>query len=169
MVVLVAINAAYAVGDLAHPESAPAFVATVMVVGGALVTIVLSVLAALRRPASGGRVWAVTGVAFVALVGVSVVAASRVDDAEVQPGDERVTAADFEYPEEISLNTHTGLVIDNEDALRHTFVVDGPDAVSLEVPASSSARTVMNLPPGSYRFYCDIAGHEDMKGILEVS
>lgn len=169
LTVMLAVNSVYAAGDLSHPESAAAFIATSVVMGGGVVTIVLAVLSALRRPASGGRVWAVAAAALVALAGMSLVAAAQVDDAVARAGDEVVTAAEFEYPEEIRIDSGAGLVIDNDDMARHTFVVDGPDGTTVEVPAGSTARTEVDLDPGTYRFYCDIPGHEEMQGILEVS
>jgi plastocyanin len=169
LVVFLAMNVPFAIGDLSHPESAPAFVPTLLVIGGGLITVVLAVVAALGRRAHAGRVWGAGALVFVVMVAGSLVAAARVDDAVIEPGDTAVQAVDYEYPERVEVRSGAGVFVDNEDAARHTFVIEDDSARVLEVPAGSTARLDIDVPPGSYRFYCDIAGHEDMAGTLEVT
>ena len=57
------------------------------------------------------------------------------------------------------------LAVDSADPLRHTFTVLGTD-VDVELPASRSVRTVVDLPAGTYDYICDITGHESMTGTL---
>ena len=38
----------------------------------------------------------------------------------------------------------------------------------VELPADSPVRVELDLAPGTYRYYCDIAGHENMQGTLVV-
>lgn len=169
LMVFLGLNSIYASGDLAHPESAYAFIPTVVVMGAGLVTVVLAAMSALRHPATGRRVWMAAGAGFLVIAGASVIAAVRVEDAVARSGDAVVTAADFEYPAEVRLGVGAGVVVENDDASRHTFVVDGAGGGALEVPAGASSRIELDLAPGTYRYYCDIAGHEAMEGTLEVS
>jgi uncharacterized cupredoxin-like copper-binding protein len=59
------------------------------------------------------------------------------------------------------------LWVDNQDPFHHTFVIDGTDVREVLV-ASSSVRVPVDLAPGSYRFWCDVPGHESMEGVLDV-
>ena len=148
---------------------APAFIATLLVVGGGLITAFLAVLAALGRHAHAGRVWGAGALVFVVMAAGSLAAAARVDDAVIEPGDAAVLAVEYEYPERVEARSGAGVFVDNEDTTRHTFVIEDDSAQVLEVPAGSTARVDIDMPPGSYRFYCDIPGHEGMAGTLEVT
>lgn len=107
----------YAIGDLTHPESPAAFLATALVIGCGLVTIVLAVLAARGRPAPARRVWTVTGGAFVLLAVGSGLATAAVDDDQRLPGDVEIVAQDVEFPAEVTFGSDaTGLFVRNEDA-----------------------------------------------------
>lgn len=161
-------NLVYAAGDLAHPESAAPFVPTLVVMGAGATTIVLAVLAARRRPAPGLRVWSIGLVVVVVAAAGSALAASQVSDDVAQPGDAVVVAEDFEFPTEVELSSDGGVLLQNEDRARHTFVVDS-EVDAIELPAGTDVRAELDLEPGTYRFYCDIAGHEDMEGTLVVS
>ncbi|MEX2621268.1 MAG: hypothetical protein WD250_13725 [Egibacteraceae bacterium] len=39
---------------------------------------------------------------------------------------------------------------------------------AVELPANTDVRTPADLEPGTYRYYCDIVGHEAMEGTLVV-
>lgn len=164
----VAVNLVYAIPDLSHPESMAPFVTSAVVVLAGVVTVVLSVLAARGRPAHGGLVWTGTfGVLVLAALG-SILAAAAVEDDPVQPGDTILVASSFEYPEELVTDPASGaVVVRNEDRARHTFVVEG-QVPAVEVPAGSQVRVDLDLAPGTYRYFCDIAGHEAMEGTLVV-
>ncbi len=57
----------------------------------------------------------------------------------------------------------------NSDLFWHTFTIDELD-VDLAVPVSGSRQTTFDAPPGTYRFYCRIPGHESrMAGTLTVN
>ncbi len=60
-----------------------------------------------------------------------------------------------------------GLFVRNLDPYRHTVVIDG-QVDTVEIPASSDVRSPIELESGTYRFYCDVTGHEDMAGTLVV-
>jgi len=59
-----------------------------------------------------------------------------------------------------------------EEGVEHTFVVE--EASDAEVVAAQPGETAtgsIELEPGTYTFYCDIAGHREagMEGTLEVA
>ena len=63
-------------------------------------------------------------------------------------------------------------VLDQEEAL--DFYVNklglekGQD-IKQELPGGTSRRIEVNLPAGTYRFFCDVPGHESiMEGVLTV-
>lgn len=164
----VGINLVFAIGDLTHPESPGPFITTAVVVLAGIVTVGLAVLAARRRPAAGLKVWAATLAVLVVAAAGSLVAAAGVEDDAAQPGDTQFVAEDFEYPEVVSMDAASGaLVIRNADRARHTFVIEG-QLPAVELPASTQVRIPLDLAPGSYRYFCDIVGHEAMEGTLVV-
>lgn len=168
LTIFVAINLAYAIGDLSHPESPAPFISTAVVIGCGVVTIVLAVLAARGRPARGRRVWVVVGLALLAVAGASLLAAASVEEDERRPGDVEVVAEDIAFPAEVTVGTDTDAIfVRNLDRVRHTLVVDG-EAGPVELPANRDVRIELDLEPGTYRFFCDIPGHEAMTGTLIV-
>jgi plastocyanin len=103
------------------------------------------------------------------LAATSLVAAAAVTDDTAQPGDARVTASGVEFTEQVTMDASSaaGILVSNDDPIRHTFVIDGAvDAV--ELPADTDVRVEVDLAPGTYRFYCDVTGHENMEGTLVV-
>ncbi|MBD0330395.1 MAG: cupredoxin domain-containing protein [Thermoleophilia bacterium] len=60
------------------------------------------------------------------------------------------------------------LRLENRGQLPHTFTIDG--LVDLEVPAGETRSATFTVAPGSYRFYCSVAGHQaaGMAGMLVV-
>ena len=98
----------------------------------------------------------------------SLVAAANVEDDVARPGDAEIVAADFAFPDVVETGTtSTGVLVRNSDRGRHTFVVEGQTA-AVEIPASSEVRVALDLAPGSYRYYCNVPGHEAMEGALVV-
>lgn len=168
MTVFVSINLVYAVPDLAHPESFGPFVPTLVVVVGGALTVVLAAASAARRPLDGRRIWTVTGVGLALAAVVSFAAAAAVEDDVIQPGDVEVVAADVRFPERIVMDAgSSALFVENHDGFRHTIVID--DHLSpVELPADTDVRVPLDLEPGVYEYFCDVAGHDSMRGILEV-
>ncbi len=71
------------------------------------------------------------------------------------------------------LTSKTGeitLTLENEDLWWHTFTIDELD-VDLYVPMGAERSVTFDAPPGEYRFYCGIPGHEaiGMHGTLIVT
>jgi plastocyanin len=62
------------------------------------------------------------------------------------------------------------VTLTNDDLWWHTFTIDELD-VDLHVPMGAEREITFNAPPGEYRFYCGIPGHEaiGMHGILTVT
>ena len=60
-----------------------------------------------------------------------------------------------------------GVLIDNEDPIRHTFTIKELD-IDQELPANTARRVEFRAAPGAYEFICKIEGHEDMKGTIVV-
>jgi plastocyanin len=61
-----------------------------------------------------------------------------------------------------------GIFIGNDDLVRHNFSIDELD-VDEELPSKAYVRIALDdVEPGTYTYYCNIEGHEDMKGTLTV-
>jgi uncharacterized cupredoxin-like copper-binding protein len=71
----------------------------------------------------------------------------------------------------ISANTPVTLTLDNSNgALVHDFVIDNPP-VKVEAQPHVRANGTLNLPAGTYQFYCSQPGHKEagMVGTLTVN
>jgi plastocyanin len=116
-----------------------------------------------RRRTVAGAV----GIALTATV-VSLVAAASVDADARQDGDVAIVTERSAFPERVEVPAGEGVLwVDNQDAFHHTFVIDGTD-VRQVLAASSSVRIPVDLAQGTYRFWCDVPGHESMEGVLDV-
>ena len=160
-------NAPFVAEDLAHPETVAGFAPSWLLLLGTIFVVVAAAMV-LRRGAGALRP-VVTGFGALAMIGVILSAAmsASLDDDVRQPGDVLVAAEDVEYPEEVRVPTSGAVLVENHDAFRHTFVIEDEE-VKQEVPGSTSRRIELDLPPGTYSFYCDVPGHEAMEGSLIV-
>jgi len=74
-------------------------------------------------------------------------------------------------PDRIDLpaNTDVRIVLQNNGAAPHNFNLKEKD-ISVDVPPGETASTIVNLPPGTYKFVCDVPGHKQagMNGVLVV-
>jgi plastocyanin len=162
-------SAPFLAANLVHPESPGSFLPEVFVLLGFL-TVIGGVVLRLhgagdltrRRVVSGAL-----GVAGVATV-VSFVAAASVDAEARQHGDVAVVSDRSAFPVEVEVTSAEAVLwLDNRDPFHHTFVIDDAD-VRAVMPANRSARVPIDLAPGTYRFWCDVPGHESMEGALHV-
>lgn len=163
-------NIPFLVGDLAHPESGMTFAPSVLSLLAALVAIIAGVAAILRLPDVAARP-VVGGAAVLALVAVviAVVATVGVESDVKSQNDIDVIAQGVKYPETLTAKAGgAAFFVENKDRVRHTFVIEDLD-VKHEVPASTNRRIEVSLKAGSYEFHCDVPGHEDMKGTLQVA
>lgn len=160
-------NAPFVVADLSHPESIAGFAPMLVMALAAVLTTVAGLAAARGASFAVPPVLVTTAlVAIVALVGSLVLTLSLTDD-EAEPGDVEIVAEDAEYPDVVVDAGTVGLLIDNVDPIRHTFLIEGTD-VAKELPGSTARRVEVDLDPGTYRFYCDVPGHEAMEATLTV-
>jgi plastocyanin len=156
------------VEHLAHPESPVGFITDVVLLAG-LVTVILGVIGGLRGASPSSRypiAIAAGGLATLASI-ASVVAAMAVDGDVRQPDDLTVEVVDWVFPDLTIPASDTVLWVDNRDPFHHTFVVEGTDVHEV-LPASTAVRIPLDLPPGTYLYLCDVPGHEDMRGELEI-
>lgn len=162
-------SAPFMIPGFSHPETPASFLPEVFAVI-AVLTIVSGAIIGLRgSERRSRRPIAVVGLlaAGVAVV-TSVAAAAGVSSAARQAGDVPVAAANTDYPAQIQVDRGGALWVENQDPFRHTFVVDGA-GVRAEVPGTAAVRVDADLAPGTYTFFCDVPGHEDvMRGTLHV-
>lgn len=155
-------------GGLAHPETPASFVPDALILIAGL-TVAAGALLGLRAAPFDRRPLAVVATMVAAgAVAVSMVATAGVESDALQADDVAVEAAGSQFPERVEVSADaTVLWVDNQDPFRHTLVVEGTD-VHTELPGSTAVRVATDLPAGTYRFFCDVAGHERMEGELVV-
>ncbi|MPZ74076.1 MAG: hypothetical protein GEU74_12745 [Nitriliruptorales bacterium] len=164
----VATGLPFMIPGFTHPETPASFLPEVFIVVGSL-TVIAGAIVALRRTQRSRRPIAITaGVIAAAAVLTSAVASAGVASDARQAGDVAVTAANVSYPERIEIEQGGALWVENQDSFRHTFVVEGTN-VRAELPGSTAVRVDGDLAPGTYKFFCDVPGHEEaMQGALYV-
>ena len=69
----------------------------------------------------------------------------------------------------IPANTDVRLILENKGEAPHSFDVKNQD-ILVNVEPHTTAEAVVNLPPGTYKFICDVPGHKQvgMNGVLIV-
>lgn len=159
----------YVLGDLSHPESGWAFIPSTLTIVALLVAVLAGLAATLRLSSAPARILVAAAAALSVLLALlGIVATLGVEDDARAASDIAVLAKDTAYPKTVEAKAgNIGLYIENEDRIRHTFVIDDQD-VKVELPGSASRRITVTLPAGRYAFHCDIPGHESMKGTLAV-
>ncbi len=70
----------------------------------------------------------------------------------------------------IPADTDVSVTLTNSGVTPHNFTIDNPSVVSDDVQAGQSTALTLNLPAGTYEFYCSIPGHRElgMVGTLTV-
>ncbi|MFN8585875.1 MAG: cupredoxin domain-containing protein [Dehalococcoidia bacterium] len=159
----------YVVGDFSHPESGWAFVPSTLTIVALLVGVLAGVAATLRLSSAPARPLVAAAAALsLLLVLVGIVATLGVKDDARAANDISVKAKATAYPTTVEAKAgDIALYIENDDRIRHTFVIDDKD-VKVELPGSANRRVTLSLATGTYAFHCDIPGHESMKGTLAV-
>ena len=158
------------VTNLAHPESPVGFILEAFVALATLTTLVGAVLglrdprtAATRRPIA----FAAGGLAVLAVV-IALAASSGVTTEPRQADDVAIEAVRSTFPALVSVPAGDAVLwVDNQDPFHHTLVIEGTDH-RIDLPASTSVRLPVSLEPGTYRYLCDVPGHESMAGDLDV-
>jgi nitrite reductase (NO-forming) len=93
--------------------------------------------------------------------------------AEAGPGSPQVvTAFDIYFePKEVTIPANTDVTFDipNNGVTAHNFSIDALK-ISVDLPPGQTQHVVINAPPGTYEFYCDVPGHKEagMVGTLTV-
>lgn len=158
------------IDELSHPDSAPAFVLTLLVTLAAAVAAV-SGLAAFRSWTADPIRATVISWAFLFGLGVIVAlsASSNVDSVTPLASDVQVVVQGVEFDHtELAVPAGTsGFWIDNRDGIRHTFTIEAL-GFEIDVPAFSSQRSAVELDSGQYVVSCRVPGHENMKINLTV-
>ncbi len=106
-------------------------------------------------------------------------AADEVEGAEEAAGDapapataQNVTSFDIYFePKEITIpaDTDVPFTLPNDGAAPHNFSIDEL-GISIDQAPGSTEETVINAPPGTYEYYCNVPGHKaaGMVGTLIV-
>jgi uncharacterized cupredoxin-like copper-binding protein/mono/diheme cytochrome c family protein len=85
---------------------------------------------------------------------------------------QNVTSFDIYFePKEITIpaNTDVPFTLPNDGAAAHNFSIDEL-GISIDLAPGSTEETVINAPPGTYEYYCNVPGHKEagMVGSLIV-
>lgn len=164
----------FAIESLLLVQSSVDFSLNLVSIGGALLLLVAALAVVRGRPPNGdSRGARVTMIVFLLtmIAGVAASVTFRIlrEDPLGRPGDLTVYAEDIEFSPS-SVRAGSGPItvfIENNDLTAHTFSIKRLD-IDEAVPGGGSARIEFDAAPGSYEFYCSIAGHEEMTGTLEV-
>ncbi len=57
----------------------------------------------------------------------------------------------------------------NDGAQPHTLLIDGADGFKLSVGSHETDDGTVQLPAGTYRMYCDVAGHETAGMVADLN
>jgi plastocyanin len=159
------------IDELAHPESAPAFILTLLSVVTALVAITAGLGVFLRWSTSPIRAIAISWAAVFVVGAIGSVAASATTESDLAlAGDTVVVAEKVQFaPDAITVATgSTGVWVENKDGIRHTLTIEEL-GVDLDIPALKARRVdFAAAAAGTYTYTCTVPGHENMTGTLVV-
>lgn len=170
-VAFIGLSAPFTIPSLAVPASAGDFILNLLGLLAALAGIVAAI-AVIRGRTGAAPAARTVGLAatvvFVVAAAFSIFSMVTYDDAVLQEGDVELVAKDIEF-QQTSLEAEGGQIsvfVENQDQTLHTFTIEELD-VSLDIPASKSARVTFDADAGEYEFFCE-PHKEDMKGTLTV-
>lgn len=158
------------IDELAHPDSAPAFILTLLSVVTAVVAITAGLGASFRWSTSPVKAIAIGWAAVFVVGAIGSVAASATTESDIAlAGDTIVVAEKVQFaPDAITVATgSTGVWVENKDGIRHTLTIEEL-GVDLDIPALKSRRVDFAAAPGTYAYTCTVPGHENMTGTLVV-
>ena len=174
VVVLGAISLLVGIGGLgtaehlAHPSSGLDFVHAAVALGGRLLAVVAAVQVLRAAAAAGARRLGASAVVLTGVVLlVGTVASLASTGEEIESGDVEVAITEHDFPDHTVVDAGDTLFVDNQEPFRHTYTVEGTD-LDVVIPASQGVRIPVDIAPGTYEVICDIPGHEEMRGTLEV-
>jgi plastocyanin len=97
------------------------------------------------------------------------------DDTDAPAGGDAVTvvAEDIEWTEDSYTATagEVAFVLENQDSIRHTLVIDGVDEDTFKLESGGSDESdegSVELEAGEYEIFCDVPGHTAMRSTLTV-
>jgi len=156
--------------ELAHPDSLPAFVLTLLSFTAVLTAIAAGLGAFFRWSQAAIRSLAIVWVAVfvIGAAGSAVLSVSAETDVAL-PADEQVIAEKVTFlPPDLQVASGTaGVWVDNKDGIRHTFTIDEL-GVDLDIPALKARRVEFQAAAGTYTYRCTVPGHDGMTGTLVV-
>jgi plastocyanin len=162
----------FAVQVLVVPRSTIYFLLNVVYMVAGTATLVASI-ALVRRGRSPSRPARLVALSAAVVIGLLAAAALVVRLAYEQPrplaGDANLVAEDNEFrPVEMaSSGDRLRVVVDNKDLALHTFSIEELQ-VSEDLPGGVRTEVTFEAEPGTYTYFCEIFGHDDMKGTLIV-
>jgi plastocyanin len=165
---LVVSSAPFSAPNLAHPESPLSFSHAAIHLLGRPLAVVAAVAAWRHVSASGARRVRIVTVALLAVIVVTGVGEVVFTSGPTpRRGDVVVVVQDFAFPDVVRVASGGDLLVENKQALRHTFTVTDTD-MSQELPERRNVRFAVDLLPGTYQPHCSIPGHENMTATLVV-
>jgi plastocyanin len=131
-------------------------------------SLALTIMLLLTACGAGGKAWTEAGASS---AGPEPVLA---ESGGTAGGEAAIVAKDLAFePKQVAVTAGAvELTLTNQGVALHTLVFDGPPKFDkLETGQGEAARATMNLPPGTYAFYCDQPGHRGagMEGTLVVT
>jgi uncharacterized cupredoxin-like copper-binding protein len=75
---------------------------------------------------------------------------------ELKTGDMKFAPKQFTMP----ANTDVTLRITNKGMLPHDVTITGTTYATPKIASGDTVELVLNLPPGSYQFFCTVPGHK---------
>jgi plastocyanin len=165
---LVVSSAPFAAPNLLHPDSPLSFSHASISLLGRTIAVVAAVGAWRRVPQGAARKLTIAAAGLLGITAMVAISATIQTGGEARaPGDVPVRVANAAFPAEVRVSQGGTLLFENRDLVRHTFTVEGT-GVSRELPERSTVRIGVELEPGTYRFHCEVPGHESMTGQLLV-
>ncbi|HEY3059272.1 MAG TPA: cupredoxin domain-containing protein [Chloroflexota bacterium] len=173
-VLVLTMNAPYIPYDLARPANTSRFLLAIVVLGGALAAIVGGVAAFLeiRR---ARRIWTSDGPAGrVSMIAIGIVLGAALTSLlaglalggagvpEAPTSTDVITVSDMRFVENtlyMKVGEVLGLFVTNPTEVGHSFDVDNLDLHVLLPPHSTTAVALHPRGPGTFEFYCGVAGH----------
>ena len=170
--------------NLSSPDSFFDFAYRPVIWGGGTVLLLAGSTAGLvqhfrRRTSSAGPVPVVraaqglVGLVMVISLFSAVLTVASVDrvSADARAGATVVTISGWKFSKDaltIPGNGSTSLVIENKDAVVHSFTLDGLEMDKRLGPFEEARVVFDSPPPGRYKYRCRIPGHGSMRGTLMV-
>ena len=67
----------------------------------------------------------------------------------------------------IPANTDVTVILPNEGVTPHNFAIDAL-GISVDIAPGTTEEVVINAPPGTYEFYCNVPGHKEAGMVVTV-